>query len=119
MLSNTIGSGKVKNNMNPFFLHIAIITVLDVAGSLAAKYYSLGKNPLLLVATFLLFGGAGLVFAKSLKYEGMAITNVLWIAFSIIAVTIIGYLYFKESITGIQMAGIVVITLGLVMINLK
>lgn len=105
--------------MNPFFLHIAIITVLDVAGSLAAKYYSLTKNPLLLVLTFLMFGGAGLVFAKSLKYEGMAITNVLWIAFSIIAITIIGYLYFKESITGIQMAGIVVITLGLVMINLK
>ena len=105
--------------MNPFFLHIAIIVALDIAGCLAAKYYSLGKNPLLLVATFLLFGGAGLVFAKSLKYEGMAITNVLWIAFSIIAVTLIGYLYFKETITGIQMAGIVVITLGLVMINLK
>ena len=105
--------------MNPFFLHIAIITVLDIVGTLTAKYYSIGKNPLLLVATFLLFGTAGFVFAKSLKYEGMAITNVLWIACSIIAVTLIGYLYFKENITGLQMAGIVVIALGLVMVNLK
>ncbi|MFH1533684.1 MAG: SMR family transporter [Nitrospirota bacterium] len=105
--------------MSPFFLHIAIIAVLDIAASITAKYYSITKHPLLLVATFIILGSAGVVFAKSLKYEGVAIANVLWIVVSIIGVTLIGYLYFKESITGIQMAGIVVITLGLVMVNLK
>lgn len=105
--------------MSPFYYMIALITILDVAGCIAGKYYSLTKSPWLLALTALMFGGAGIVFAKTLKYEGMAITNVLWIALSIIAVTLIGYLYFKENISGIQMAGIVVITVGLVMVNVE
>ena len=105
--------------MSPFFYHIAAITILDIAGNLAAKYYMLGKNPLYLGLTFLLFGSAGFVFAKSLKYEGMAITNVLWVALSVIFVTLIGYLYFKENISALQMTGIVVIMIGLIMVNLK
>lgn len=105
--------------MNPFILHIAIITLLDLAGVLCAKFYSINKDPLLLIATFILFGGAGYVFAKSLKYEGMAITNVLWIALSVIAVTIVGYFAFKEDITHIQFVGIGVIMVGLILVNLK
>lgn len=105
--------------MNPFVLHIAIITLLDIGGSLCAKFYSINKNPWLLVGTVLLFGGAGYVFALSLKYEGMAITNVLWIALSILLVTVIGYFAFKEDIAHIQLAGIAVILVGLILINLK
>ncbi len=105
--------------MNPFITHIAIITLLDIAGTICAKYYSINKNYFFLLATFLLFGSAGYVFARSLKYEGMAITNVLWIALSVIVVTIIGYLAFKEEIAYIQLIGIGIIVIGLVLINLK
>jgi len=105
--------------MNPFILLIAIITLLDLAGVLSAKFWSINKNPLLLLATFLFFGGAGLIFARSLRYEGMAITNVLWVALSVIIVTIIGYFIFKEDIAPIQIAGIVIIIIGLILINLK
>lgn len=105
--------------MNPFILHIAIITLLDFAGVICAKFYSIDKNPLLLIATIVLFGGAGYVFAKSLKYEGMAITNVLWIALSVILVTIVGYFIFKEEITPLHLSGIGVILVGLILVNLK
>lgn len=105
--------------MNLFIIHIAIITLLDIAGIICAKFYSINKNPLLILATVLLFGGAGYVFARSLKYEGMAITNVLWIALSVIITTIIGYFFFKEQITSIQFIGIGVITIGLILINIK
>lgn len=105
--------------MSPFLLHIILISLLDLAGTLTAKFYSLHKNPWFLVATALLFGLAGLVFALSLKYEGMAITNVLWIAISIVLVTLIGYFTFNENIAPIQLAGIGVIVVGLVLINLK
>ncbi len=105
--------------MNPFIVHIAIITLLDIAGTICAKFYSINKNSLFLIATVLLFGGAGYVFARSLRYEGMAITNVLWISLSIILVTIIGYYAFKEEIAHIQLIGIGVIVIGLFLINLK
>ncbi len=105
--------------MSPFVIHIALITILDLVASLCAKYWSMNKNPLLLIATFLLLGGAGIVFARSLRYEGMAITNVIWIAMSIIMVTIAGYFFFKEQIAPIQLIGIGVIMIGLVLINMR
>jgi len=105
--------------MNPFIIHIVIINLLDLAGVLTAKFYSLNKNPGLLLLTALFFGGAGFFFARSLRYEGMAITNVLWIAISIILVTIFGYFIFKENIAPIQIIGIIVITIGLILVNLK
>ena len=105
--------------MNSFAVYIAIIPLLDIAGVTCAKFYSLHKNPLYLAATVALFGAAGFFFAKSLKYEGMAITNVLWISLSIIIATIIGYFAFKENIAPIQLAGIGVIVIGLILINSK
>jgi len=105
--------------MSPFIVHIAIITILDIAGSLCAKYYSIHKHPSLLVATFILFGTAGYVFAKSLSYEGLAITNVLWITLSILFITIISYFAFNEEISHIQILGIVIIMVGLILINWK
>ncbi len=105
--------------MSKFFFYIALINLLDLAGVLSAKFYSITKNPLLLALTAVLFGAAGFTFALSLKYEGIAITNVLWIAISVILVTIIGYFIFKEDIALIQIIGIIVITIGLILINLK
>ena len=64
--------------MTPFIIHILIINLLDLAGVFSAKFYSINKNPGFLLLTALLFGGARFVFAKSLKYEGAAITNILW-----------------------------------------
>lgn len=105
--------------MSTFIFHIILINLLDLAGIISAKYWSINKNPLLLALTVLLFGLAGFVFAKSLRYEGMAITNVLWVAISVILITIAGYFLFKENIAPIQIAGIIIITIGLVLVNLK
>ncbi|MCK5332744.1 EamA family transporter [Candidatus Parcubacteria bacterium] len=105
--------------MNIFALHILAIIFLDIAGTLSAKLYSINRNPLLLLATSLLFGATGYVFARSLRYEGMAITNILWISLSIILMTIVGYFIFKEDITHIQFIGIGAIAIGLILVNLE
>lgn len=105
--------------MNPFLAHILIITGLDVLGVLAAKMWYIHRNPWFILLTVLLFGGAGFVFARSLRFEGMAIANILWIALSIIAVTLIGFFGFKEEITTLQWAGIGLIATGLVFMNLN
>ncbi|MFA6918315.1 MAG: EamA family transporter [Candidatus Gracilibacteria bacterium] len=105
--------------MTPFVFHIVLITIMDLTGILSAKYWSINKNPIFLMLTVLCFGCAGFVFARSLRYEGMAIMNIIWMALSIIFVTIAGYFIFKEEIAPIQIAGMVVITIGLVLVNLK
>jgi len=105
--------------MSNFYLLIATINILDLIGVISAKFWNMNKNPIFLALTILCFGGAGLFFAFSLKYEGAAIANILWIALSIILVTIVGYFFFKEAITTIQFIGIALITLGLILVNLK
>lgn len=105
--------------MSKFYLLIAAINALDLIGVISAKFWSINKNPIFLALTVLGFAGAGFFFALSLKYEGMAVTNILWIALSVILITIVGYFFFKESITMLQFAGIALITVGLVLINLK
>ncbi|MFA6305408.1 MAG: SMR family transporter [Candidatus Gracilibacteria bacterium] len=105
--------------MPKFYVLIAILNTLDLAAILCAKFWSTSKNPIFLALTILLFGGAGLCFALSLRYEGIAITNILWIAISVILVTIVGYFFFKETITLLQFLGIALITAGLVLVNLK
>ena len=60
----------------------------------------------------------GGLLAGSLKYEGMAIANILWISLSVILATILGYFVFKEDISLLQLAGIGIITVGLIMITI-
>ena len=105
--------------MSPFVYHIIVITLLDLIGTFTAKFYSTSKNTWFLVATILLFGAAGGIFAKSLEFEGVAVTNVLWISFSVVITTLFGYFWFKEDIAPIQLAGVGVILIGLILVNLK
>ncbi|MDP2643100.1 MAG: SMR family transporter [Candidatus Peregrinibacteria bacterium] len=105
--------------MTKFYLLIAAINTLDLVAIIFAKLWNIHKNPIFLALTILGFGGAGFFFALSLKYEGVAITNILWIAISVILVTIVGYFFFKETISVLQFIGIALIMIGLVLINLK
>jgi len=105
--------------MSKFYVYMAVIAVFDLVGIISAKLWSINKNPIYLVGVCLLFAGAGYLLAKSLKFEGMGITNAIWTASSAILVVVTGSLLFKESITPIQIIGILVITVGLVLVNLK
>lgn len=66
-----------------------------------------------------MFGAAGILFCFSLKYQGIAIANIVWIAASAILVAIAGIFFFKENVTPIQITGIIILIIGLILINLK
>ncbi len=105
--------------MSKFYLLIAAMNIFDLIAVMCAKLWNTNKNPIFLALTALFFCGAGLFFALSLKYEGVAITNILWISISVILITLVGYFFFKENITTLQFIGIALITTGLVLVNLK
>lgn len=105
--------------MNSFAAYLALITLFDVIGIFAAKFWIMNKNPWLLFLTVLGFGAAGYFYAHSLNFEGMAIANIMWISFSVIIVTLVGYFGFKEEISLIQGLGILLLIVGLVLINWK
>lgn len=102
-----------------FFVFVAFVALLDVAAIVCAKYWQITKQPMFLALTIGSFALAGFFFARSLRYEGMAITNIIWMALSTLLVTSVGYFFFKEIITTLQFVGIVTVVIGMVLINLK
>ena len=105
--------------MGRFYLYIALINTLDLLAILSAKMWHITNKPFYLAGTALGFALAGIFFALSLKYEGMAVTNVLWIAISVILVAAMGYFVFKENITSWQFAGMGCVILGIVFLNIR
>ncbi|MDP2624589.1 MAG: SMR family transporter [Candidatus Peregrinibacteria bacterium] len=105
--------------MNPFWLYITGILVFDVIAMTSAKLWSIHEKHAYLIVTMVAFAITGLLLAKSLKYEGVAIVNIIWIALSAILVAGVGYFWFKENITTIQWIGVAIIVLGLALINAK
>jgi len=43
----------------------------------------------------------------------------LWVSFSALLITVVGYFVFKENISLLQLAGMLIIIVGLAMINWK
>lgn len=105
--------------MAKFYLFIVIIAVLDLFAEYSGKLWSMGGKPIYLALTVLGFGTAGFFFALSLKYEGVAIANILWIALTAILVTLMGYFVFKEALSVTNLIGIGVVILGVILINIR
>ncbi len=105
--------------MGKFYLYIAAINTLDLLAILSAKMWHITGKPYYLVGTALGFALAGIFFALSLQYEGMAVTNVLWIAISVILVAAAGYFIFKENIDTWQFVGMGCVILGIVFLNIR
>ncbi|KKP39138.1 hypothetical protein A2483_02795 [Candidatus Peregrinibacteria bacterium RIFOXYC2_FULL_33_13] len=105
--------------MNPFYFYLILILIFDIAAIISAKYYSLTQYFPYMLGAVLGFGLTGLFFCKSLLYHGVAIANIIWISFSAILVTFIGYYFFKETISLLQFIGIIFLVCGLVLINFE
>jgi len=102
-----------------FFVYVAIVALLDAAAIISAKYWQITKQSAFLWLTIISFALAGFFFARSLQYEGMAITNIIWMALSTLLITSVGYFFFKETITTLQFIGIATVVIGLVLINVR
>ncbi|MFH0837803.1 MAG: EamA family transporter [Patescibacteria group bacterium] len=105
--------------MAKFYLLIVIIALLDLFAEYIGKLWVLGGRSVYLWLTVLGFGAAGLFFAQSLKYEGVAIANILWIALTAILVTLMGYFVFKEQLSTTNLIGIGVVIVGVILINIR
>jgi small multidrug resistance pump len=105
--------------MAKFYALIAVVALLDLIAEFLGKNWILSGKPAYLWLTCAGFGAAGFFFAHSLKYEGVAIANILWIALTAILVTMMGYFLFKEHLSVTNLVGMGVIIVGIILINIK
>lgn len=104
-----------------FFLMFAVL--LNAGSNVFYKYSSLNSQQkmlsLVLITLGLLLGGVNAVFyTRSLKGISLNIAYPIFSAGSIILVTLISILVFRESITVLKIVGISVITVGVILISL-
>ncbi len=102
-----------------FYLLLTALLIFDLIGLSLAKIWSIKLTPVYLIMTIICYAIMAIFLAFSFKYEGAAITNIIWVSLSAIGMTAIGYFIFHENITTLQFIGIGVIMIGLIIIRLK
>lgn len=102
--------------MGWLFLGLTIIS--EVTGTTMMKL-SEGYSKLVpSILSFVFYLGALALLTMTLKYLGMGISYAIWSGVGIVLVTIIGYLFFKESITPQKVLFITLILSGVVGLKL-
>lgn len=99
--------------------YVFLIEIFDLCAVYFGKMYSLTDRWFFVLLCSLAWAVSGVFFSLSLKYEGMAIVNILWIAVSTIATTVLCVLYFKEQIGLLQYIGMGVIVIGIALLFVK
>lgn len=89
-----------------FYLYLIGLVIFDLLALISIKYWYLKNNLAYLIIGMVSFSITALFLGLSLKYEGVAIANIIWVALSAILSTIIGYYLFKEPIALHQLSGL-------------
>lgn len=105
--------------MKMLVIYVILIEIFDLFAVYFGKMYSITNKWFFVLLCSLAWAVSGVFFCLSLKYEGMAIVNILWIAVSTIAATSLGVLYFKENISALQYAAMGIIVIGIVVLFYK
>ena len=101
-----------------FFGLIILATALEVGGDVLFKKWSLGGTNWVLIAGFVIYLIGTVFWAFSLKYEGLAKAISVITILNLIAVVLVGVLYFKEDLSLINKVGIALGVISVVLIEL-
>lgn len=101
--------------MNWFYLLLAIL--LEVAGTASMKY-SDGLTKIVPSILMVFFYATSFTFlAFALKSLDVSVAYAIWSGMGIILITIIGFFYFGEPVSGLKIFAILLIVAGVVILN--
>ena len=84
-----------------------VLTCLEVGATTILTIWASTGNTLYCLTGMYLFASLGLVLGVAIhKMASMNTVNALWQSSSIITISLISKLYFKEQITGVQWVGV-------------
>ncbi len=99
-----------------FFLFLAIVS--EVLGTTALTASEQFTKPLPSVLTVLGYGLAFYCFSFSLKAIPVGVAYAIWGGVGIVLVTLIGFFYFKQRLDLPALAGIALIVIGVLVMQL-
>jgi multidrug transporter EmrE-like cation transporter len=96
---------------------ILITAFFDVVSSIFIKEWTLNNKLFGLIIGVVCLAISGISFAFSMKYFGLAVSNVLWNSFSTIFLAAVAIFFFHEKLAPVQIAGIFVVVLGVALVG--
>jgi multidrug transporter EmrE-like cation transporter len=102
----------------PLFGLLLLSASCVVAGDFFVKYWSLHQKPLYLLLTFFFYMGSAFFYAPTLLKAGLVTTSIIWSLLGIIGFLVIGLLVFGETLTTLQIVGVVLGGISMIILSL-
>lgn len=100
------------------YLFLGIAIVAELLGTTFLKYSDGYSKPLPTLISILSYALCFYIFSKSLQTINLSVAYATWSAVGLIITTLISVFIFREGITGIGICAILLITVGVVLLNL-
>ncbi len=100
------------------YLFIGLILVSETVAISLLKEYSISGSSVYLYGGLALYGLVAAFLVQSFKYEGMGIVNILWSAFSVVAVVVTGALLFGETVMANDVIGMSMVLVGVTILRI-
>lgn len=99
------------------YFYVLCILLSETAALSCLKKFALSNQYTYLSLGLLFYALVSFFLIKSFKFEGMGMVNVLWSAFSVILVVSAGVLFFKESVSFVEMGAMGMILIGVMILR--
>lgn len=100
-----------------FYFYASVTALLDCFAMTILKQWSITNKTILLVIGVISYALMGIFFALAIKYQGLAITNVVWAVLTVLFTTVVGIYFFKEHLSITQLVAIFIVIVGLILIS--
>lgn len=80
--------------------------VILTAGDVVMKKWVVTDRRLLYFVGLLIYFVGTIFLAESFRYKNIAVASIIFVLFNVITLTVVSWLYFKEGLSGWQVAGI-------------
>lgn len=101
-----------------FFLLVTLAVIFEIAADILFKYWSINARDVLLWGGVALYSVGTVVWAYSLKFEGLSKAITIFTVLNLIVITFVGVLLFKEEISLINKIGILFGVISVILLQL-
>lgn len=102
----------------PVWILLCLAATSVILGDVLAKYWSTNVKPVFYFAALIAYGFSGFFYIPTLLREGLVITSVIWSILSIVGFLAVGIILFKETLTPLQIVGVILGIVALVILKL-
>ncbi|MFA5051543.1 MAG: SMR family transporter [Patescibacteria group bacterium] len=93
--------------------------VILTAGDLFMKQWVNSNRRLFYIIGLVIYMVGMLFLAQSFKHKNIAVASVVFVLFNVVTLAVVSWLYFKEGLSGWQIAGIVLGLASVVVLELS